>query len=439
MRIERTLRELYRSDPERADTLVFGRRAGPSRRGFLGGLGLAAMGRAVGGPIVFAATMPAGLIPAALAQEARRNRRLQLPGKDPNLILLSDRPLVAETPEALLDDDTTPTARFFIRNNGDPPEVTGQPDRWKITIDGEVNKPLELTLGELKAKARAVTRRLLLECAGNGRSFFVPRTEGEQWANGAAGCAEWTGARVGDVIRAAGLKPSASFSAHYGADVHPSGDPTKIVLSRGVPIRKLMDENNLIAWEMNGKPLEPMHGFPVRLVVPGWPGSLSAKWLTRIWLRDTVHDGVGMGGTSYRVPIRPMLPGSAANEKNFVDLESMPVRAIITSPPDGTRLGANTREIKLRGAAWAGDFAVRSVDISLDFGASWQRTTLSPPKNRYDWQRWTAALKLPSDGYFEIWSRATDQRGIMQPHVAGNWNPEGYGANPMHRIAILVG
>src|SRR6516164_6626588 len=233
MRIERTLRELYRSDPERADTLVFGRRAGPSRRGFLGGLGLAARGRAVGGPIVFAATMPAGLIPAALAQEARRNRRLQLPGKDPNLILLSDRPLVAETPEALLDDDTTPTARFFIRNNGDPPEVTGQPDRWKITIDGEVNKPLELTLGELKAKARAVTRRLLLECAGNGRSFFVPRTEGEQWANGAAG--------------------------------HPSGDPTKIVLSRGVPIRKLMDENNLIAWEMNGKPLEPMHGFPVRL------------------------------------------------------------------------------------------------------------------------------------------------------------------------------
>ena len=289
MRIERTLRELYRSDPERAEALVFGRRAGPSRRGFLRGLGLAAMGRAVGGPIVFAATMPAGLIPAALAQEARRNRRLQLPGKDPNLILLSDRPLVAETPEALLDDDTTPTARFFIRNNGDPPEVTGQPDGWKITIDGEVNKPLELTLGELKAKARAVTRRLLLECAGNGRSFFVPRTEGEQWANGAAGCAEWTGARVGDVIRAAGLKPSASFSAHYGADVHPSGDPTKIVLSRGVPIRKLMDENNLIAWEMNGKPLEPMHGFPVRLIVPGWPGSLSAKWLTRIWLRDRVH------------------------------------------------------------------------------------------------------------------------------------------------------
>jgi sulfite oxidase len=439
MRIERTLRELYHSDPERADAAVFGRRAGPSRRGFLRGAGLTAMSAAVGGPIVFAATMPAGLIPAALAQEAMRAQRLHLPGKDPNLTLLSERPLVAETPEALLDDDTTPTSRFFIRNNGEPPEATRQPDAWKITIDGEVNKPLELTLGELKTKVRPVTRRLLLECGGNGRSFFIPHTEGEPWSNGGAGCAEWTGARVADVIRAAGLKPLASFSAHYGADVHPAGDPTKPVLSRGVPIRKLMDESNLIAWEMNGKPLEPMHGFPVRLLIPGWPGSLACKWLTRIWLRDKVHDGVGMGGTSYRVPIKPMLPGSTASDKNFADLESMPVRAIITSPADSTRLSANTREIKLRGAAWAGDYAVRSVDVSMDFGASWQRASLSPPKNRYDWQRWTATPRLPSDGYFEIWSRATDARGIMQPHVAGNWNPQGYGANPMHRIAILVG
>jgi sulfite oxidase len=439
MRLERTLRELYRGDPERADAVVFGRRANPSRRGFLRGVGLASMSAAVGGPIVFAANMPAGLIPAALAQEAKRARRLQLPGKDPNLILLNGKPLVAETPEALLDDDTTPTSRFFIRNNGEPPEAARQPDAWKITIDGEVNKPLELTLGELKTKLRPLTRRLLLECAGNGRSFFVPHTEGEPWANGGAGCAEWTGVRVADVIRAAGLKPSASFSAHYGADVDLSGDPTKTVLSCGVPIRKLMDENNLIVWEMNGKPLEPMHGFPVRLIIPGWPGSLACKWLTRIRLRDKAHEGVGMGATSYRLPIKPMLPGSVANEKNFTDLESMPVRAIITSPPDGTRLSANTRELKLRGAAWAGDYTVRSVDVSIDFGASWQRAYLSPPKNRYDWQRWTIALKLPSDGYFEIWSRATDQRGIMQPHVAGNWNPAGYGANPMHRIAILVG
>jgi sulfite oxidase len=132
-----------------------------------------------------------------------------------------------------------------------------------------------------------------------------------------------------------------------------------------------------------------------------------------------------------------LLPGSAADAKIFADLDSMPVGR--SSPGRRRRQLGATSEIKLRGAGWAGDDAVRSVDVSIDFGASWQHTPLSPPKNRYDWPRWTAALKLPSHGYFEIWSRARGQRGTMLPHVAGNWNPEGYGANPMHRIAILVG
>jgi len=449
-KIERTVGEVYRDDPERADAVVFGRRGDVSRRGFLGGSGMAALSAAVGGPIVFGAAMPSGLIPAALAQEANTDppadapahkgpQLLQYPGKDGNLVLLGDKPLAAETPEQLLDDETTPTSKFFISNNGQVPEATKEPDAWKLTIDGEVNKTLELTLGELKSKVRPVTRRMVLECGGNGRSFFIPQARGNQWTNGGAGCAEWTGARLADVIRAAGLKPSAVFSGHYGADPHLSGDPTKSALSRGVPIKKLMDESNLIVWEMNGKPLEPIHGFPVRLIIPGWPGSVSAKWLTRIWLRDKPHDGQGMGGTSYRLAVKPMLPGSKVDEKNFTDLESMPVRAIITKPANGTRLGASIRELNLRGAAWAGDYTVRAVDVSINFGASWQRANVNQPKNRYDWQRWTATLKLPSEGYYEIWSRATDSRGIMQPHVAGNWNPQGYGANPMHRIAILVG
>jgi sulfite oxidase len=117
----------------------------------------------------------------------------------------------------------------------------------------------------------------------------------------------------------------------------------------------------------------------------------------------------------------------------------MPVRSIITSPANGTKIAAGTKELKLRGASWAGDLTVKQVDISTDFGASWQRATLEKPKNKYDWQRWTATLKLPSDGYFEIWTRATDSKGVMQPHQAGLWNPQGYGGNAMHRIAVLVG
>jgi sulfite oxidase len=442
---ERSLAELYGDDPERADAVAFGRRSGPSRRGFLGGGGLAAMSFAVGGAIPFAAQMPAGLVPAAFAQTSpsgappKGPQPLNLPGKSDQLVVLGERPLVAETPEHLLDDDTTPTEKFFIRNNGQIPEEAKEPDAWKLVVDGEVSTKLELTLGELKAKFKPVTRRLVLECGGNGRSFFTPQARGNQWTNGGAGCAEWTGVRVADVLKAAGVKPSATFSGHYGADPHLSGDRGKDAISRGVPIKKLMDEGSLIVWAMNGQPLPNIHGGPVRLVIPGWPGSVSSKWLTRIWIRDKVHDGQGMGGTSYRVAIKPMVPGDKPDEKNFRDLESMPVRAIISNPANGTKLAAGTRELKLRGASWAGDNTVKQVDLSVDFGATWQRMKLDKPKNRYDWQRWAGTLKLPSDGYYEIWARATDSRGIMQPHLAGSWNPQGYGGNPMHRVAVLIG
>ena len=195
----------------------------------------------------------------------------------------------------------------------------------------------------------------------------------------------------------------------------------------------------MIVWAMNGQPLPNIHGGPVRLLIPGWPGSASQKWLTKIVIRDKEHDGAGMTGTSYRLTINPMVPGGKADPKNFKILESMPVRSIITSPTNGTRLAAGTREVRLRGAAWAGDLDVRRVDLSVDFGATWQRANLGKPKNKYDWQRWTATVKLPSDGYFEIWARATDSKGAMQPHQAGFWNPQGYGGNAMHRIAVLVG
>jgi DMSO/TMAO reductase YedYZ molybdopterin-dependent catalytic subunit len=445
-RIERSIEELYCDDPLKADAEVFGRETGPSRRGFLNGAGLAAVGAAVGGAIPFAANMPGGMIPAALAQTPppapapatpKGPQYLKFPGKSDKLVVLGERPLVAETPEHLLDDDTTPTDKLFVRNNGQTPEENKEPDKWKFVVDGEVNNKLELTVGELKAKFKPVTRRIVLECGGNGRSFFTPQARGNQWTNGGAGCPEWTGARLVDVLKAAGVKSSAVFSGHYGADPHLSG--SGVTLSRGVPIKKLMDENNLIVWQLNGQPLPNIHGGPVRLLIAGWPGSVSAKWLNRIWIRDKVHDGPGMGATSYRVAIKPMVPGDKPDEKNFRDLESMPVRSIVTSPANGTKLPAGSKEIKLRGAAWAGDLTVKQVDVSTDFGATWTKAKVENPKNKYDWQRWTATVKLPSDGYFEIWTRGTDTKGTMQPHIAGNWNPQGYGGNPMHRVAVLVG
>ncbi|MDF2766286.1 MAG: molybdopterin containing oxidoreductase [Rhodospirillales bacterium] len=449
---ERTLKELYIDDPERADAVVFGRRTDTSRRGFLGGAGLAAMGAAVGGAIPFSESMPAGLVPAALAQPAaapggpasggqapKGPQTLNFPGKDSGLVVLGDRPLVAETPEHLLDDDTTPIGKFYIRNNGQIPDATGESDTWSITIDGEVNNKLQFTVGELKSRFQPKTYRMVLECGGNGRSFFQPQARGNQWTNGGAGCAEWTGVPLVDVLKAAGLKHTAKYTAHYGADPHLSGDPTKDALSRGMPIPKAMEEHGLIVWAMNGEPLPNIHGGPVRLVIPGWPGSLSHKWLKKITIRDREHDGQGMTGTSYRVAIKPMVPGGKADDSNFRILESMPVRGIITNPSNGTKLRAGTRMIALRGAAWDGDLGIARVDVSNDFGATWTQAKTEAPRNRFDWVRWAASLPLPFDGYYELWVRATDSSGKMQPHIAGSWNPQGYGGNPMHRIAVLVG
>jgi DMSO/TMAO reductase YedYZ molybdopterin-dependent catalytic subunit len=406
-----------------------------SRRLMIGS-SLAAIGIAAGPRV----TMSPALAQGTPAAAPKAPAAFEFPGKDKGLKLLGDRPLVAETPESLLNDDTTPTAKFFIRNNGQIPEDSKKGDAGRFKVEGEVDKPLTLTVGELKSRFKAQTRRMVMECGGNGRSFFQPQARGNQWTNGGAGCAEWTGVSLAEVLKAAGPKKDGKFTGHFGADPHLSGDAGKDAISRGMPIEKALEPNTMLVWAMNGEPLPHIHGGPLRLVVPGWPGSLSSKWLTRILIRKTPHDGQGMGGTSYRVPTVPVVPGSNVDGKtNFADLTSMPTRSIITAPANGTQLAAGTRVVPLRGAAWAGDYEVRKVEVSTDGGQRWQAMTLAKPKNRYDWVRWTGTLKLPSDGYFELWVRATDSRGVFQPHVATNWNPQGYGSNPMHRIAVKVG
>jgi len=181
--IERSIEELY-ADPERGDALAFGRRTGVGRRGFFQGAGLAAMGAAVGGTIPFAGRMPGGVIPAALAQApaaaSQGPKILKFDGKQDVLVLLGEKPLVAETPEHHLDDDTTPTGKFFIRNNGGIPEPSAAPESWKLTVDGEVDTPLALTLGEMKQRFQPVDLTMVLECGGNGRAQFNPPARGNQ-------------------------------------------------------------------------------------------------------------------------------------------------------------------------------------------------------------------------------------------------------------------
>ncbi|MSP75313.1 MAG: molybdopterin containing oxidoreductase [Rhodospirillaceae bacterium] len=403
-----------------------------SRRNVLKGVGIATVVGASLPPIGVA--LAQGTAPAAAPKGPKF---LEMDGKA-KLVVLGDKPLVAETQAELMDDSVTPTDRLFVRNNGQVPDVTGDPKAWKIKIDGEVNTPLELTVGELMSRFPNVTYQLMLECGGNGRSFFSPDARGNQWTNGGAGCPQWTGVRLADVLKAAGLKSSAIFTGHYGADPTLAGETNKPTISRGMPIAKAMEEHTIIAFKLNGKDMPLIHGAPVRLVVPGWAGSLSTKWLNRIWIRDKEHDGPGMGGFSYRLAKTPIVPGTKGDEKDTVILEAMPVRSVITFPADGTRLAAGTKKLDLRGQAWAGEADIKTVDISTDYGVSWKSAKVDPAPNKYAWQRFTAAVDLPTAGYYEVWAKATDSKGVTQPFVAGNWNPQGYGANPINRIRVLV-
>lgn len=401
-----------------------------SRRALVGGAGTAAFAAALGLPIPFARFLPHGMTPVALAQDG-------LAGKQ-GLTVLADRPLNAETPVHLLDENVTSAAHMFVRNNGLTPSFT-QEDiaNWTLAVDGEVETPLTLSIADLKNDFAPVTLQLQLECGGNGRKFMTPAARGNQWTFGAVSCAEWTGVRLADILARAGVKPSAVYTGHYGADLHLSGDPEKPPISRGVPIAKAMEPHTIVAFAMNGADIPLLNGHPLRLIAPGWPGSCSQKWLTRIWVRDREHDGEKMTGQSYRVPAYPVAPGTEVANADMKIIESMPVKSIVTAPQTGARVKAG-RTFEARGHAWAGDNAVAAMDVSVDFGATWARAALAQPVNRYAWQHWRAEISLPERGYYEIWARATDDAGRMQPATQPGWNPRGYLNNLMHRIAVFA-
>ena len=376
-------------------------------------------------------------IPTASIGLARNtDSPLVIAGK-PGLRLLNDRPLNAETPAHLLDDDVTPVSRLFVRNNGLLPEKTDAAD-WTLEIGGEsCIRPTRLTIAELKSRFKHYSYELQLECGGNGRSEFRPRASGNQWTTGAIGCPRWTGVRVRDVLEYCGVADDAVYLGYKGADRHLSGDPDKTVISRGVPLAKAMEAETLIAFAMNGEPIPDLHGAPLRLVCGGWPGSTSGKWLTQLLVRDRVHDGAKMLGTSYRVPCDPVAPGTSVPDEGMCIIESMPVKSLITYPESGLTVAGGKR-LKLRGKAWAGDLKVSAVQVSSDFGATWQAAELAEPANRLAWQAWQTSLSFPDKGYFEVYVRATDEMGRAQPMLVPGWNPKGYLNNACHRIAVQV-
>ena len=404
-----------------------------NRRSFVKKSVLSSFAAIVGAEIVFGSNMIDGYTPLALQEPDP----FKLFKKNNEMVVLNDKPWNIEAKAHLLDDKVTPNSSMFIRNNGKIPENINA-DNWKLVINGEsVKQQKTYTLQELKSKFKHYTYQLTLECGGNGRSEFNPPAKGNQWTVGAVHCASWTGIRLRDLLEDVGIKSDAVYIAYHSADTHLSGDPSKEPISRGCPISKAMQEETLLAFQMNGKDIPLAHGYPLRLVAGGWPASVSGKWVNTISVRNIVHDGPKMTGTAYRVPCKNVAPGEKVEDKDMCIIESMPVKSLITYPKSGAMIKKN-KSLNIRGHAWAGELEVSKLEYSIDFGATWQECELEKPTNRLAWQHFSATIQFPKIGYYEVWAKATDSNGVAQPMVVPGWNPKGYLNNACHRIAVKV-
>jgi len=405
-----------------------------NRRKFIKNTALVSFATWIGMPVVYAENFPAALEPVALLDDGLRTN---LPGKSDQLTILNDRPVNAETAAHLLDADLTPNDLFFVRNNGIPPR-TVDVDNWTLTISGESTKQKKtFTLAELKSKFKQYTLNITLECGGNGRSEFNPPAKGNQWTTGAVGCAAWTGVRLADVLADVGVKRDAVYLGYYGEDDHLSGDPKKDSISRGVPMVKAMEAESMIAWSMNGTDIPMLNGHPLRLIFGGFPASCSGKWLSKIVIRNKVHDGQKMTGQAYRTPCKSVAPGTKVADEDMCIIEKMPVKSLITYPKTGATIQSD-QLLPIRGKAWTSATNIREVECSIDFGKTWKTCSLQSAKNRYAWQTFETELKFPQRGYYEVWARATDAEDQTQPMILPGWNPKGYLNNACHRIAIKV-
>lgn len=348
----------------------------------------------------------------------------------PGLHIHDDAALNAEPGLDLLADPITPVDTFFIRNNGSVPEIADEAD-WTLTIDGEVERPTVWTLAALRDRFEMVTLTAVLECAGNGRSQFSPATDGLPWRLGAVGCARWTGVRLADVLAECGVRASAVYTGQYAPDRLIS-DPARPALSRGLPIAKALSPETLIAFAMNGEPLPRLHGGPLRIVAPGFPGSAWQKWLDRIELRSSEHDGEKMGGTNYRLPIAPVAPGEPLDPARFAVITDMPVKSLITAPLEGFAVPVGAM-MEVSGFAWSGATPLADVRVSCDGGESWREAVLDQGEGRYAWRRFSTAFAIERAGPIAVLAQARDAQGQVQP-LEIVWNPRGYCNNQVQRV-----
>lgn len=358
-----------------------------------------------------------------------------IPGKVP-LLRRSMRPPNYETPVELFDGVITPNRAFFVRwHLANIPEV--DPQTWRLRVGGvAATTPLELSLDELKRTFDNVELVAVCQCSGNRRGLSDPHVPGVEWGYGAMGDARWKGVRLRDVLDKAGVRKDAIEIAFNGADRGVS--PATPDFQKSLPPWKAMDENTLLAWEMNGEPLPHWNGAPLRVVVPGWTATYWMKQLVSIDALDRPLSTFWMN-TAYRVP-----KGKFAFADRFLTQENdastpiteMVVNSIITNVRDGQQV-ARDRDLEIRGIAWDAGYGMRSVEVSLDSGRSWFAADLGTDAGRFSFRPWRYVMRPATAGPVAVMARATNRQGATQVQDL-IFNPPGYHNNVMHRVTLMV-
>ncbi|MBX3203442.1 MAG: sulfite oxidase [Labilithrix sp.] len=336
------------------------------------------------------------------------------------------------TPTALFDRLITPTPSFFVRSHFGPPAL----DRERpLRVDGLVAKALTLDAAELERSFSPVTVTAVLQCAGNGRAFHEPRVPGLQWTHGAMGQATFTGVRLRDLLRRAGVAPENLAHTHVhvlGADGPPK--PSTPAFLRSIPIERALDPTTLVAYKMNGEALTLAHGAPLRLVVPGWAGDHWVKWLTKLSVQKAEATGFYMA-TAYRMPTEKVTPGAAVPPEKMRPATTFPVKSIIGSPADGGRAPAGPQRVA--GVAFSGDAPIAKVEVSIDDGKTWRAAKLEGEPGAGRWVVFEHRFDRTEPGRVRALARATDRKGNTQPERAA-WNPSGYHWNAWHAVSWEV-
>lgn len=324
--------------------------------------------------------------------------------------------------------DVTPVGLHYLLVHYDIPAL--DPAAWRLRIGGDVARPLELDLAALQARP-AVTRRVTLECAGNGRARLTPRALSQPWLHEAIGTGDWTGTPVADLLDEAGVGAGAVEAVFTGADRGVEGGVEQSY-ARSLDLAELADTGALLAWTLNGAPLPPQHGAPVRLVVPGWYGMTSVKWLTDIDVVDTPFDGFQQA----RAYVYRQAPDDAGEP-----VSRMAVRSLMVPPgiPDffTRRRFVEAGTHRLGGRAWSGHGGIAAVEVSTDGGERWQRADVVAPTDPAAWAGWHTTWEATRPGPVELCCRATDTAGHTQPLTTA-WNLGGYAVNAVQRIPVTV-